>query len=158
MLAAGVPTAAHEIVTSVDAGLAAIERYPAVIKADGLAAGKGVTIAQDEAEARAALSEVLEEQRFGATSVLIEEHLDGEELSLLALCDGERAVPMAPAQDYKRIGEGDVGPNTGGMGSFSPCPGSTPSASRSWRPPSTSRSSTSCASGAPRSTACSTPA
>jgi phosphoribosylamine---glycine ligase len=63
------------------------------------------------------------ERRFGDTSVLVEEHLEGEELSLLALCDGERAVPMAPAQDYKRIFDGDRGPNTGGMGSYSPVPG-----------------------------------
>lgn len=127
MDAAGVPTGAHEIVSTVDAGLAAIGgRYPAVIKADGLAAGKGVVIAADEAEATAALAAMIVERRFGETDVLVEEFLDGEELSLLALCDGERAVPMAPAQDYKRIGEGDTGPNTGGMGAYSPCPLGTP--------------------------------
>lgn len=127
MDAAGVPTGAHEIVSTVDAGLAAIGgRYPAVIKADGLAAGKGVVIAADEAEATAALAAMIVERRFGETDVLVEEFLDGEELSLLALCDGERAVPMAPAQDYKRIGEGDTGPNTGGMGSYSPVPGIGP--------------------------------
>jgi phosphoribosylamine--glycine ligase len=120
MAEAGVPTARAEVVTEVDAGMAAIDRYPVVLKADGLAAGKGVVIAQDEAEARAALEDMLVERRFGETSVLVEEHLEGEELSLLALCDGERAVPMAPARDYKRIGEGDAGPNTGGMGSYSP--------------------------------------
>ena len=123
MEAAGVPTAAATVVRDVGAGMAAIGRYPAVLKADGLAAGKGVVIAQDEDEARAALADMLVERRFGDTSVLVEEHLDGEELSLLALCDGERAVPMAPAQDYKRIFDGDEGPNTGGMGSYSPVPG-----------------------------------
>src|SRR4051794_3697789 len=123
MLAAGVPTAAHAVVTDVETGMAAIAGYPAVIKADGLAAGKGVVIAADEAEARAALEAMLVERRFGSTSVLVEEHLEGEELSLLALCDGERALPMAPAQDYKRIFDGDRGPNTGGMGSYSPLPG-----------------------------------
>ncbi|MGI8512847.1 MAG: phosphoribosylamine--glycine ligase [Solirubrobacteraceae bacterium] len=123
MEAAGVPTAAWAQVPDVAAGLRAVTRYPAVIKADGLAAGKGVVIAADEAEARAALELMLVERRFGDTPVIVEDFLEGEELSLLALCDGERAVPMAPAQDYKRIGDGDVGPNTGGMGSYSPVPG-----------------------------------
>ena len=103
--------------------MAAIERYPAVLKADGLAAGKGVVIAPDEAAAREALEAFLVERRFGTETVVVEEHLDGEELSMLALCDGERAIPMAPAQDYKRIFDGDLGPNTGGMGSYSPVPG-----------------------------------
>jgi phosphoribosylamine---glycine ligase len=123
MRAAGVPTAGATVVRGVEAGLAAIDAYPVVLKADGLAAGKGVVIAAGEDEARAALEAMLVERRFGDTSVLVEEHLDGEELSLLALCDGERAVPMAPAQDYKRIFDGDRGPNTGGMGSYSPVPG-----------------------------------
>jgi phosphoribosylamine---glycine ligase len=123
MEAAGVPTAAHRVVTTVEDGLAAVTGYPAVIKADGLAAGKGVVIAADEAEARAALEEMLVAHRFGEQPVVVEEFLAGEELSLLALCDGERAVPLAPARDYKRIGEGDTGPNTGGMGSYSPVPG-----------------------------------
>jgi phosphoribosylamine---glycine ligase len=120
MEAAGVPTAAHRVVTSVEDGLAAISGYPTVIKADGLAAGKGVVIAPDEAEARSALEEMLVERRFGEHPVVVEEFLDGRELSLLALCDGERALPLAPARDFKRIGDGDTGPNTGGMGSFSP--------------------------------------
>jgi phosphoribosylamine--glycine ligase len=94
-----------------------------VLKADGLAAGKGVVIAADGAAARAALEAFLIEHRFGTESVVLEEHLEGEELSMLALCDGERAIPMAPAQDYKRIFDGDRGPNTGGMGSYSPVPG-----------------------------------
>jgi phosphoribosylamine--glycine ligase len=123
MAAAGVPTAAASVVRDVQAGLDAIASYPAVLKADGLAAGKGVVIAADEAQARAALEDMLVARRFGDTSVLVEEHLEGEELSLLALCDGERAIPMAPAQDYKRIFDGDRGPNTGGMGSYSPVAG-----------------------------------
>jgi len=123
MEAAGIPTAAHRVVTTVEDGLAAITGYPAVIKADGLAGGKGVVIAAAEAPARAALEEMLVARRFGDQPVVVEEFLAGEELSLLALCDGERAVPLAPARDYKRIGDGDAGPNTGGMGSYSPVPG-----------------------------------
>ena len=122
MAAAGVPTAAYTVVTDPEAGMAAIERYPVVIKADGLAAGKGVIIARSEAEARAALEDLLVERRFGTEQVVVEEFLKGEELSLLALCDGERAVALASAQDYKRIFDGDEGPNTGGMGSYSPVP------------------------------------
>jgi phosphoribosylamine--glycine ligase len=123
MEAAGVPTAGYVVVTDPQAGMAAIDRYPAVIKADGLAAGKGVIIAQDEAEAAAALDELLVQRKFGTDRVVIEEHLVGEELSLLALCDGEVALPLASAQDYKRIFDDDQGPNTGGMGSYSPVPG-----------------------------------
>jgi len=123
MEAAGVATAVWRAVTTVEDGMASIERYPAVLKFDGLAAGKGVVIAADEAEAREALEAFLIEQRFGAGPVVVEEALEGEELSLLALCDGETAVPMAPAQDYKRIFDGDRGPNTGGMGCYSPVPG-----------------------------------
>ncbi|MCD6727791.1 MAG: phosphoribosylamine--glycine ligase [Solirubrobacteraceae bacterium] len=120
MAAAGVPTAAWRAVEAPDDGMAAIDRYPVVLKFDGLAAGKGVVIAQDEAQARAALDAFLVERRFGEGPVVVEEHLEGEELSLLALCDGARAVPLASARDYKRIGDGDEGPNTGGMGSYSP--------------------------------------
>ena len=123
MAAAGIPTAAFEVIDTVDQGMAAIARYPVVIKFDGLAAGKGVVIAQDEDEARAALHDFVEERRFGDGRVVVEEHLVGEELSLLALCDGVRAIPMAPAQDFKRIFDDDEGPNTGGMGSYSPVPG-----------------------------------
>jgi phosphoribosylamine---glycine ligase len=123
MIAAGVPTAAYSVVSDPAAGLAAIERYPVVIKADGLAAGKGVIIATDEAQARAALDDLLVSRRFGTEQVVVEEYLEGEELSLLALCDGETALPLASAQDYKRIFDGDEGPNTGGMGSYSPVPG-----------------------------------
>ena len=123
MEAAGVPTGGWETVESVEDGLAAVRGYPTVIKFDGLAAGKGVVIAADEAAARAALEQFLVERRFGDGQVVVEEFLEGEELSLLALCDGERAVPMASAQDYKRIFDGDLGPNTGGMGSYCPVPG-----------------------------------
>jgi phosphoribosylamine--glycine ligase len=123
MDAAGVPTAAWSAVTSVEEGMAAITRYPVVIKEDGLAAGKGVVIAEDEETARATLVEFLVDKRFDGTRVVVEEFLVGEELSLLALCDGVRAVPLAPAQDYKRIFDGDEGPNTGGMGSYSPVVG-----------------------------------
>jgi phosphoribosylamine---glycine ligase len=122
MLAAGVPTAAHRVVRTVEEGMEAIGSYPAVIKADGLAAGKGVVIAADKAEARGALEAMLEERRFGDHPVVVEEFLEGDELSVLALCDGERAVALAPARDFKRIGDGDTGPNTGGMGAFSPVP------------------------------------
>jgi phosphoribosylamine--glycine ligase len=124
MAAAGVPTGRFATAGTVEEGLAAIGgSYPAVLKYDGLAAGKGVVIAQDEGQARAALEDFLVRHRFGDGEVLVEEHLTGEELSLLALCDGERAVPLAPAQDFKRIHDGDQGPNTGGMGSYSPVPG-----------------------------------
>jgi phosphoribosylamine--glycine ligase len=120
---AGVPTGGHSVVRTVAEGLDAIRSYPAVIKADGLAAGKGVVVAPGEREARAALEEMLVEKRFGDEPVVVEEFLEGDELSLLALCDGKRAVPLAPARDYKRIGDGDTGPNTGGMGAYSPVAG-----------------------------------
>ena len=125
MREAGVPTAAHAVLRSRDEALEHLSHssYPAVLKADGLAAGKGVVIAASEAEARDAIEVFFVEQRFGETEVLVEEFLEGEELSLLALCDGENVLPLAPAQDYKRIGDGDTGPNTGGMGSYSPVPG-----------------------------------
>jgi phosphoribosylamine--glycine ligase len=125
MAEAGVPTASHAVLRSRDEALEHIScaSYPAVLKADGLAAGKGVLICSTEAEARDAVEVLFVEQRFGATEVVLEEHLEGEELSLLALCDGENVLPLAPAQDYKRIGDGDTGPNTGGMGSYSPVPG-----------------------------------
>jgi phosphoribosylamine--glycine ligase len=125
MKSCGVPTASHVLFRDREEALAhmACASYPAVLKADVLAAGKGVIIAADEREARAALDVFFAERRFGDTEVVLEQFLEGEELSLLALCDGERAVPLAPAQDYKRIFDGDEGPNTGGMGSYSPVPG-----------------------------------
>jgi phosphoribosylamine--glycine ligase len=122
MAAAGVPTAAHRVVVDPQAGLEAITGYPTVIKADGLAAGKGVIIAEDEAQAREALDDLLVGHRFGTERVVVEEFLAGEELSLLAICDGRTALALASAQDYKRIFDGDRGPNTGGMGSYSPVP------------------------------------
>ncbi len=137
MVDLGVPTAAHTVLHSRNEALQAIERrggvqrgavppfdrYPIVLKADALAAGKGVIICPDERSAREAVEQFFTERRFGHTEVVLEEFLEGEELSLLAVCDGERAVPMAPAQDYKRIRDGDEGPNTGGMGSYSPVRG-----------------------------------
>jgi phosphoribosylamine--glycine ligase len=130
MADAGVPTAAHAVMRSREEAIEHLScaSYPAVLKADGLAAGKGVIIAATEADARAAVEMFFVERRFGDTEVLIEEHLEGEELSLLALCDGENVLPLAPAHDYKRIGDGDRGPNTGGMGSYSPVPGFDPAA------------------------------
>jgi phosphoribosylamine---glycine ligase len=124
MREAGVPTAAHVLLRSREEAvthLAGIP-YPTVLKADGLAAGKGVILCPGEAEAREAVDVFFTERRFGETTVVQEEMLEGEELSLLALCDGENVVPLAPAQDYKRIFDGDHGPNTGGMGSYSPVP------------------------------------
>jgi phosphoribosylamine--glycine ligase len=128
MREAGIPTASHTVLRSREEALEhiACAPYPAVLKADGLAAGKGVIICESEGEAREAAEVFFVERRFGETEVVLEEFLRGEELSLLALCDGENVVPLAPAQDYKRIGEGDVGPNTGGMGSYSPVPGFDP--------------------------------
>ncbi len=125
MEAAGVPTASHAVLRSRAEALEQLAdaSYPVVLKADGLAAGKGVIIAADEADARQAIEVFFVERRFGDTEVVLEEHLEGEELSLLALCDGVNVVPLAPAQDYKRILDGDRGPNTGGMGSYSPVPG-----------------------------------
>jgi phosphoribosylamine---glycine ligase len=122
---AGIPTAAHTVLRSKEEALEhlACASYPAVLKADGLAAGKGVIISASEAEAREATDVFFTERRFGDTQVVIEEFLEGEELSVLALCDGENVLPLAPAQDYKRIHDGDEGPNTGGMGSYSPVPG-----------------------------------
>jgi phosphoribosylamine--glycine ligase len=141
MEAAGVPTARWSRVQSLQEGIAAVDELShqpgspgacVVIKADGLAAGKGVTVADTPEQAQAALTEIFVEGRFGvgeagdqgaSASALVEERLVGEELSLLALCDGERALPLAPARDFKRIGDGDRGPNTGGMGSYSPVGG-----------------------------------
>jgi phosphoribosylamine--glycine ligase len=113
-----IPTADYERVETMAEARAAIERFgaPVVIKADGLAAGKGVTVAMTLAEAEAAVAAA------GDGPMVIEEFLDGEEASLFALVDGETAVPLASAQDHKRVGEGDTGPNTGGMGAYCPAP------------------------------------
>ena len=125
MKAAGVPTASYLVLHDRKEALEHLScaSYPLVLKADTLAAGKGVVICPAEADARAAVDEFFTQQRFGRTTVVAEEFLEGQELSLLALCDGTRAVPMTPAQDYKRIFDNDQGPNTGGMGSYSPVPG-----------------------------------
>jgi len=128
MAEAGVPTAGHVLLRSREEADEQLSRiaFPTVLKADGLAAGKGVIICSTEGEAREALDVFFTERRFGETTVVMEDFLEGEELSLLALCDGENVVPLAPAQDYKRIFDGDEGPNTGGMGSYSPVPGFSP--------------------------------
>lgn len=124
LIAAGVPTAGHAVLTSREEAAAAADRasYPVVFKSDGLAAGKGVIICANRDAATAAIDEYFTEQRFGETDVIIEEFLEGVEVSLLAICDGERAYSLVPARDYKRIFDGDEGPNTGGMGAFSPVP------------------------------------
>ena len=119
---AGIPTAAYiRVETEADA-LAALDRFaiPVVIKADGLAAGKGVTVAMTREEAEAAV------RAAGDGPMVIEEFLEGEEASLFALVDGPYAIALASAQDHKRVGEGDTGPNTGGMGAYSPAPVLTP--------------------------------
>jgi phosphoribosylamine--glycine ligase len=127
MAAAGVPTAPCTICDTVGAAQLAIAEAGGrvVVKADGLAAGKGVTVCDDAAEAEQAVRECLVDGRFGGAGarVLIEQRLEGPELSMLALCDGEAVLPLAPARDYKRIADGDRGPNTGGMGCISPVPG-----------------------------------
>jgi phosphoribosylamine--glycine ligase len=124
MAAAGVPTAAFATVTDVAAGLAAVDHLglPVAIKADGLAAGKGVVVARSRDEARAALADCLERRAFGPAgdTVVVEEGMTGPEVSLLAISDGERIVRLPPARDYKPVGDGNTGPNTGGMGSISP--------------------------------------
>jgi phosphoribosylamine---glycine ligase len=125
MEAAGVPTAKAQTFTDSDAAIDYIqtEGAPIVIKADGLAAGKGVTVAMTEAEAIAAIQESFQ-GKFGEAGnrVLIEEYLTGQEVSVLALTDGVTIRALVPAQDHKRIGEGDTGPNTGGMGVYAPLP------------------------------------
>ena len=115
---AGIPTAGYARVETVADALAALDRFsiPVVIKADGLAAGKGVTVAMTLDEAEAAI------RAAGDGPMVIEEFLEGEEASLFALVDGTRAIALASAQDHKRVGEGDTGPNTGGMGAYSPAP------------------------------------
>jgi phosphoribosylamine--glycine ligase len=104
------------------------EGAPIVVKADGLAAGKGVTVAMSLAEAEAAIDDALIANRFGeaGAEVVIEEFLTGEEASFFVLSDGTHALPLASAQDHKRVGDGDIGPNTGGMGAYSPAPCVTP--------------------------------
>jgi len=125
-----IPTAAYRRFGDAAAAKAyiAAEGVPIVVKADGLAAGKGVTVAATLAEAHAAVDAALGEGRFGAagTEIVVEECLRGEEASFFALVDGVNALPLVAAQDHKRVGDGDTGPNTGGMGAFSPTPLVTP--------------------------------
>jgi len=124
MVEAGVPTAGYWQANSREQALTALEAQakPLVVKADGLAAGKGVTVADTIEEARAAIEEIFA-GRFGAeASLVLEERTHGPEVSVFALTDGERMVLLPPAQDHKRIGEGDTGPNTGGMGAYAPAP------------------------------------
>lgn len=126
LLRHGIPTGAAATFTDADAALAHLEDLPAVpvVKASGLAAGKGVIVADTRAEAAAAISEILVARRFGdaGAEVLLEERLHGPEVSILAFCDGTDFHVMPAAQDHKRLGEGDTGPNTGGMGAFHPSP------------------------------------
>ncbi len=129
----GIPTARHAVCASEDEARDAVAGdrfgFPVVIKADGLAAGKGVTVAADRAAAEAAVREAMVERRFGAAGarVVVEECLAGPEVSFFIVSDGRRALPLPAAQDYKRVADGDRGPNTGGMGAFAPAPLLTPS-------------------------------
>ncbi len=126
---AGIPTAGYVHADDEASALAALDSFgiPVVVKADGLAAGKGVTVAMNREEAEAAVREIFA-GRFGdgKAEVVIEEFLEGEEASYFALTDGSTIVPFGTAQDHKRVGEGDTGPNTGGMGAYSPAPVMTP--------------------------------
>lgn len=126
----GIPTAYYAVHTDVDAALAYIREKgaPIVVKADGLAAGKGVIVAMSLEEAESAVRDMLSGNAFGdaGARVVIEEFLDGEEASFISMVDGVHALPMATSQDHKRVGDGDTGPNTGGMGAYSPAPVVTP--------------------------------
>ncbi len=130
LLAAGVPTAQAATFASADQALAYVRAAapPLVIKADGLAAGKGVLICATRGQAEDAIRQAMVDRAFGAAGgrVLVEEFLEGEEVSVLALVDGTRVLLLPSAQDHKRIGDGDRGPNTGGMGAYSPAPMETP--------------------------------
>ena len=129
-LAAGAPTARHAAFTDPQAARAYIraEGAPIVVKADGLAAGKGVVVAATIAEAKHAIADFMERRIHGeaGAEVVIEECLVGEEISFFAICDGARALPFGAAQDHKRAHDGDMGPNTGGMGAYAPAPAFTP--------------------------------
>jgi phosphoribosylamine---glycine ligase len=130
----GIPTAAYRRFRDARSAKDFVRKQgaPIVVKADGLAAGKGVTVAMTVAEALAAIDEALVGRRFGdaGAEVVIEEFLEGEEASFFALVDGRHALALATAQDHKRVGEGDTGPNTGGMGAYSPAPCLTPALER----------------------------
>jgi phosphoribosylamine--glycine ligase len=126
---AGIPTAAYRHFANAEEALAALDGFglPVVIKADGLAAGKGVVIAATRAEAEEAIRDMFDGGFGGAGSeIVVEAFLDGEEASFFAICDGETVLPLGSAQDHKRVGDGDTGPNTGGMGAYSPAPVLTP--------------------------------
>lgn len=118
-----IPTAAYERFSALKPALAYLKKMgaPIVVKADGLAAGKGVTVAMTEEEASAALRDIFD-GRFGQAECVIEEFLEGEEASFFVLSDGVNVLPLTTAQDHKRVGDGDTGPNTGGMGAYSPAP------------------------------------
>ncbi|HPI94303.1 MAG TPA: phosphoribosylamine--glycine ligase, partial [Deltaproteobacteria bacterium] len=122
----GIPTAAYRTFTDAQAARSYIREAPGgvVVKADGLAAGKGVLVCPTKEEAYAAVDEVMVKKSFGAAGdlVVVEELLAGEEASFIAVCDGENVLPFASSQDHKRVFEGDQGPNTGGMGAYSPAP------------------------------------
>lgn len=125
MKKAGVPTAAFKTFTRLEAAesyIDALEEGPVVVKADGLAAGKGVSVCANRTEARAAASEMLLNDTFGAAGrkIVVEECLDGQEVSILAIVDGDMIIPLETSQDHKRAHDGDQGPNTGGMGAYSP--------------------------------------
>lgn len=126
-----IPTAAFESFTEAESAHAYAEEQgaPIVIKADGLAAGKGVVVAQTLKEAHIAIDDMLAANKLGdaGARIVIEECLEGEEVSFIVLADGKNALPLASSQDHKRIGDGDIGPNTGGMGAYSPAPAVTPS-------------------------------
>ena len=126
--AASIPTAMWERFDDIEQARAFVRKrgVPIVIKADGLAGGKGVTVATTEDEALTAIDTIMDRKAFGEAAIVIEECLAGEEVSLFALCDGETALLLGSAQDHKRVGEGDTGPNTGGMGAYSPVPSFPP--------------------------------
>jgi phosphoribosylamine--glycine ligase len=130
MIRENIPTAASRTFDRVDAAITWLETcdMPIVVKADGLAQGKGVIICATTVEAQEAVKSMLNDQRFGEAGarVVLEEFLEGEELTVMAFADGRTVIPMIPAQDHKRIGEGDTGPNTGGMGAYAPAPLATP--------------------------------
>ena len=122
----GIPTASYEVFSDPEEALRYLETapVPTVVKADGLALGKGVTVAMTREEARGAVREIMEDKKFGASGdrIVIEEYLDGPEVSVLSFTDGTTVIPMVSSMDHKRAGDGDTGPNTGGMGTVAPNP------------------------------------
>jgi phosphoribosylamine--glycine ligase len=128
MVRSNIPTARHETFTDAAAAHAYVDAMgaPIVIKADGLAAGKGVVVAMTLTEAHGAIGMMLADNESGRSRLVIEEFLQGEEASFIAMCDGVTALPLATSQDHKRLLDGDAGPNTGGMGAYSPAPVVTP--------------------------------